>query len=210
MKTGIQTFAIDGMKVELTRVPVRRYDWDHREPREGEPRGQPREQALYEIRIDGEHVGLAYRKHGFGRQWWSIDRLCPQHGHMVGMGEQIVTERGWVDDSKRLWDLGAVARKAAELRREKTYHGRPPKLATEDEINAWVNLYRRREADEERASTARRAQWDREAAKQKRVAEEHRLDVLEGLQSIDERLCGQLSNYEANALRVAIAAYSKA
>ncbi|MFZ3482101.1 hypothetical protein [Sphingomonas sp. 3-13AW] len=210
MKPDLQTFSVDGAQVELTRIPVRRHDWDHRAPREGEPHGHPREQALYEIRIDGQHVGLAYRKHGFGRQWWNIDRLCPQYGHMAGMGRQTVTARGCVEDAKRLWDLAAVAREAVKLRREKTCESKPPKLATEDEIKAWVKLYRRQEAEEERASKERRAQWDREAAEQKRVAEERRLDVLGGLQSIDERFGGQLSNFEANALRVAIAAYAKA
>lgn len=208
MKPDHQTFDVNGARVELTRVPVRRYDWDHREQRDGEPYGHPKEQALYEIRIDGLHVGLAYRRHGFGRQWWNIDRLCPQYSHTAGMGEQTVTSRGWVENDKRLWTLEQVAAEAVKLRREKGWGGKPFKLATEDEIEAFVKLYRRREADEERESKRRRAQWDREAAEKKRQAEENRLEVLEGLQSIDTRLGGQLSNFEANALRTAIQRYA--
>jgi hypothetical protein len=210
VKHDVQTFDVDGTQVEMTRVPVRRYNWDHREPREGEPWGHPKEQALYEIRIDGEHVGLAHRKHGFGRQWWNIDRLCPQYSHTAGMGDQTITARGWVDDSKRLWTLEQVAIFALRFRREKGYHGKPPKLATEDEIKAYVKLVRRREAQEERDQEARRVQWAREAAEQKRQAEERRIEIFEGLQSIDSRFGSQLSNFEANALRVAIASYAKA
>lgn len=208
MKKDVQTFEIDGSTVELTRVPVRRHDWDHRNQRDGEPWGHPMEQALYEIGIDGHHVGLAHRKHGFGRQWWNIDRLCPEHTHMSGLGDQMVTARGWVDEEKRLWTLEAVAREAVRLRRATTYHGKPPILATEDEIKAWVKLYRRRQAEEERETRTKRERWKRDAEEAARLKEEHRLAVLGGLQSIDERFGAQLTNYEANALRIAIAAYA--
>lgn len=207
MKPDVQTFDVEGARVDLTRVPVRRYDWGHVRSSDGETLGHPREQSLYEIRIDGLHVGLAFRKHGFGRQWWNIDRLCPQHTHMSGLGNTLVTVNGHIDDSERLWDLESVARAAVRLRREKTYRGLPPKLATEDEIKAWVKLYRRREADEARQAEARRAQWRREDEERKRAAEDARLDVVGGLQSIDERLGSSLTNYEANALRIAIAYY---
>jgi hypothetical protein len=204
-----QAFEIDGARVEMIRVPVRRHDWDYRQQRAGEPWGHPREQALYEIWIDGEHVGLAHRKHGFGRQHWNIDRLCPQYGHVAGMGDETVTARGWVDSSKRLWDLEAAAGAAVRLRQEKTHHGKPPKLATETEITAWVKLHRGQKAEEARLLEARHEQWKREEAAKKRASEEARLDTLGGLQSIDGRLGGQLTNYEASALRIAIAAYTR-
>lgn len=207
MKQEVRTFSIDGMQVELTRVPVRRYDWDHREQREGEPWGHPKEQALYEIRIDGEHVGLASRPHGFGRQEFQIHRLG-ENFSTWRLGEVLVHGGRSCKNEHRLFDLDQVAMKSVELRKAKHFSNLR-RLPTLGELRMFVAAEKREEARREAESKARREQWDREAAEQKRAAEEHRLEVLGGLQSIDERLGAQLSNYEANALRLAIARYAK-
>lgn len=205
MKPDARTYEIDGAAVTLTRVPIRRYDWDHRRLKEGEPFGHPMEQALYEIAINGELVGRASRSHGFGKQAFTIERLREGEDSWK-LGEPVVWGRGYQAHQDRLYELDQVAAKAAELRKG-VFRGALSRLPTSAEIAKYLAEEKATEAAEKIASEARSAQWARERAEEKRKAEEHRLEVLEGLESIAERLRAQLSNSEANALIIAIERY---
>lgn len=210
MKKDHQTFEVEGKKVELTRIPVRRYNWDHRTSRKpDEPFGHPREQALYEIRIDGELVGLAHRQHGFGKQAWNIDRLCPHLSFTDGLGDETVTRKGKTENSGLLLALDDVAQAAVELRTSAPWGGRPALLSTEKELEDWVVEYHREQEREEAAADKRREEHDAEIAERKRAGEAERQHIREGLQSLDERFSSSMTNHEADALRLAIAAYSK-
>lgn len=191
-------------KVELTRVPIRRYDWDHRgryEP--GHPDcGAPKEQALLEIRIDGDFVALASRPHGWGAQAFSIEALWRAHRH--GWPEEVRYGKGYIPIERQLRTPEQIARKAVELRDETLWGGRR-QLMTEAEIEtasaAHIVEEQRREAQAEED----RKRWAAEREQQRQRAIEHRDEVLAGLRDLDSR--PDLSNLERAALVAAIARY---
>lgn len=195
---------VDGVQVELLRVPVRRYDWAHTEAHRVAG-GHPREQALLEIRMDGKPVGLASRAHGWGAQSWAIDRLEPTDRRGVWLGEERLFGKGYVERNRQLFTPEAIAAKAVELR------GKPGdrwgrNLMTVPELNA---LCAREAADkirrdQEAEENSRR--WAVEAAERKRRAIEHRDEVLAGLHDIEAR--SDLSNLERAAIVAAVARYS--
>jgi hypothetical protein len=199
VKPDVQTFEVDGSTVALTKVPVRRYDWDHRgkfEP--GHPEwGHPREKSLYEIAIDGKKVGWAFRPHGWGRSPWGIDALWGP-GYDYDFGEGTRWNPGHHRDGA-CFELSEVARRAVALRAEQW---RP--LMTEEEMAAERVKIAERKARDKVEEEARREQWAREREERERAEREQRDELTAGLESINERFNGQLSNLEANAVRFAL------
>ncbi len=169
MRWDVQDFRVDEHDVKLTRIPVRRHSFStgtrSRKADSGcaeKPEGDPKERVLYEIRIDGLHVALAYRNHGFGRQPWGIDRLCPQYTHIGILRGLSVLPEGHVSHEDRLWDMDSVARTAVSLRGRKDSGGLA-RLSAENEIHAWVKRYRAEQAREKRESRARHDRWRAES-----------------------------------------------
>lgn len=203
MNSKSETFEIEGMRVDLIRVPVRRYEWST--VLDGQAKeaslGRPKEQALYEVIVDGQLVGRASRPHGWGRQSFHIEDLREPYN-------SVVYGDGYQPEGDRLYTLERVAAEAAKLRREKFYRA-GSRLPTETEWKAYAKAEKRRQERDEAAALERRIQWDREREEAHRLAEEQRMELLGGLQSIDERLGVQLTNYEASALRAAIHAALK-
>jgi len=204
-----ETHEIDGMSVELRRVDVRRYDWDYRHTRkEGEPFGHPKEQALLEIWIDGKFVGRASRAHGFGKQSFTIERLGTEHYRQC-LGHQVVWSDKHGSGKDILYTSADVARKAAELRREKRWGGGTI-LMTEKEVQRALAAEKAEEERREREAEENRVKWAREAAERKQAAEEQRGEVVMGLESIKERHDAlTLSNLEMAALDAAIKRYKE-
>lgn len=205
MKYTTETFEVAGARVDLTRVPVRLAHYSFRNDADGQPIYHPQEQALYEIWVDGQHVGMAARPHGFGRQSFHFERLGKAFSTWQ-LGDLIVYPKGYLPDADRLYSLDQVAQKAAELRTERRW-GSLFVLMTLPALEKHISSERAREKRAEREAQARRQQWDRERAEQERRMQEARRDVAEGLRSINERLRAQLTNFESSALEEAIASF---
>lgn len=204
MKPDVQTFEVDGSTVVLTKAPVRRYDWDHRGKFEqGHPEwGHPREKMLYRIEVDGQEVGLAWKPHGWGKTAWGVDALWDRFGgYEIGLGNPTLHDANH-HDRRTVWDLEGVARLAVKLRSERD--GWSQRLMTVEEIEAHKVEYAERKAREKVEEEARQAQWAREREERDRKEREQRDELTAGLESINERFNGQLSNLEANAVRFAL------
>lgn len=195
------TVEVGERKVELTRVPIRRYDWAHTAAHVAAG-GHPREQALLEIRVDGEFVGRASRPYGWGAQAFSIEGLWRAHRH--GWPEEVRFGRGYVPHENRLFSAAQIARKAVELRDEVMW-GNRRQLMTEAEIKASNVAHAAEERRRDAEAEERRKQWDREREQQRQRAIEHRDEVLMGLRELAAR--EDLTNLERAALTAAIQRY---
>jgi hypothetical protein len=198
VKLTTEVFDIDGRKVEITRVPPRMRSRDIGLG----PEAKPEEQALFELRIDGAFVARVKRLFGKGRQPFKLERLIDGYS-VAGIGERDV----FIPVAQRLYTLENVAAKAVELRNAVTRD--VSSLPTADELQ----VYLKKEADERKIEKAERKERD-EREKDERAAERAAEDaavddLIGGLKSIEERLGSQLTNYEMNALRMAIAKQEK-
>lgn len=197
---------LDGLHIELKRIPVRRYDWDHRgrfEP--GHPEyGQPIDRVNYEIWIDGEHVGYASQGYGFGAQQFMIYRLPNPHGEFsygAGYGTKTYTARN-APHKEWVTTLEQVFPKVAEIRKGDTYHqpGLRPAAVMEAEYQAAL-------IEREREEAARQVERDARAKAQKEKEDRYQAmidETIEGLKSIQERFGDQHSNFEQSALVAAL------
>lgn len=193
---------VDGRKVELTRVPIRRYSWAHTAAHEAAG-GHPMEQALLEIRIDGDFVGRASRSHGWGSQAFKIEALWRAHRH--GWPDEVRYGKVYIPFERELRSPMQIARKAIELRDE-TLCGDRRQLMTEAEIETASAAHIAEEQRREAQAEEDRKRWAIEREQQRQRAIEHRDEVLAGLRDIEART--DLSNLERAAIVAAIARYS--
>ncbi|MCZ7862705.1 hypothetical protein O9X98_15120 [Agrobacterium salinitolerans] len=201
MKFTTEVFDVSGRKVELTRIPVRTDKSIFR----GEESVKPREQALFEIRLDGAFVAHAVRPFGVGKKAFKIERLYK--GYDEDIGDDIAYGNGYLPETDRLLTLESVAEKAVELR-DATRRD-ISSLPTQEELTAYRKARSERRAAEKAESEARDLQRKADRIAEREAEDANFRDVIEGLKSIDERLSGQLNNFEINALRIAIAKYEK-
>ncbi|MCS4088643.1 hypothetical protein [Rhizobium sp. BK176] len=196
VKLTTEVFDIDGRNVEITRIPPRmRTLTIGRDPEE-----KPEEQGLFELRIDGAFVARVKRPFGIGKQPFKLERLIDGYS-VSGIGERDVYMK------ERLYTLESVAVKAVELRNDICRD--VSSLPTTEELR----VYLAKEAEQRRIENAERKTRD-ERDKQERAAERAAGDaalddLIGGLKSIEERLGSELSNYEMNALRMAISKHEK-
>jgi hypothetical protein len=203
MKYTTTSFDVDGMHIELKRVPVRTREYSFRNAPDGTPIMHPEEQALYEIAVDGEACGLASRPHGFGKQNYNIERVGKSFEG--GLREVVVWGRGYIPHEQQVLDLPAVAAKIAVLRRERDLG--IPKLPTRKELAEFLAKHRAEAAAAKKERERRSAEFEREMQERDRAEDETFDLVIDGLASIDERLKPSLTNAEIAALRTAIDEY---
>ena len=200
-KFTTEVFDIVGRRVEITRVPPRTRKTVFR----GDETMKAEEQALFEVRLDGELVALAVRPFGVGKKAFKIERLYK--GYDEDIGDDIAYGNGYLREADRLMTLDRVAEKAVELR--DTIRRDISSLPTRDELAAYRKARAERRAEEKAESDARDVQRKADRIAEKEAEDAHFRDVIDGLKSIDERHGKQLSNLEINALRTAIAKYEK-
>jgi hypothetical protein len=165
---------------------------------------RPLERNLYEIHVNGAHVGFASRGYGVGKQQFVIERL----GYSNISSDRIAHGRGSPYKDEKLFELPEVAQTVAALRSMVDRKTKFPILHTVEEFETFREIEREanRIAEEKRA--AERLQWDAELAAQQAAQKQQRLDTVEGLKSIDERLGTTLTNFEMDALKRAIEHFS--
>ncbi|MDW9481863.1 hypothetical protein GOB57_24755 [Sinorhizobium meliloti] len=202
MKFTTEVFDIAGRKVEITRVPPRMRKSIFR----GDETLKAEEQALFEVRIDGDFVARAVRPFGVGKMAFRIEKLYD--GHDEDLGDNVAYGRGYLPMADRLLTLDRVAAKVVEIRDTSGRHD-ISNLPTVDEYAAHVAARSQRKAAERSNGRARDKQEKLDRIKAREEEDAHFRDVIDGLTSIDERLSGHLNNYEINALRIAIAKYEK-
>ena len=157
-----------------------------------------------EIRIDGEFVGLASRPFGWGKQFYSIERLGADDYR--GLGDVILHGQGYMEESKRLYTLEQVADKAVELRLSLRYGiSRMPTIPV---LEKFLSDREARRKAEEAAASRRMKREDEERARVKAQAARDRADVQEALRGIAENHSAVLSNVEMNAIHEAIKAFA--
>lgn len=201
MKFTTEVFNVSGRKVEITRVPARTEKSTFR----GDESVKPTEQALFEIRLDGEFLARAVRPFGVGKKAFKIERLYK--GYDEDIGDDIAYGNGYLPEADRLLSLERVAEKVVELR--DTFRRDISSLPTLEELAEYRRARAERHAIEKAESDARDVQRRADRVAEKDAEDAHFRDVIDGLKSIDERLGTQLNNFEINALRIAIAKYEK-
>lgn len=201
MKFTTEVFDVSGRKVEITRVPARTEKSTFR----GDESMKPTEQALFEVRLDGEFLARAVRPFGVGKKAFKIERLYK--GYDEDIGDDIAYGNGYLPEADRLLSLERVAEKVVELR--DTIRRDISSLPTLKELAEYRRVRAERHAVEKAESEARDAQRRADRVAEKDAEDAHFRDVIDGLKSIDERLGTQLNNFEINALRIAIAKYEK-
>jgi hypothetical protein len=166
---------------------------------------RPLERNLYEIRVNGAHVGFASRGYGVGKQQFVIERL----GYSDISSNRIAHGRGSPYNDVKLFELQEVAQTAAALRSKVDHKTKLPILHTLEEFEEFraAEAEANRIAEEERAADRRR--WDAELKASQAAEKQKRLDTVDGLKSIDERLGKSLTNFEMDALKRAIEHFSK-
>ncbi|MCV9964350.1 hypothetical protein OIU34_20900 [Pararhizobium sp. BT-229] len=201
MKFTTEVFDISGRKVEITRVPARTQKTVFR----GDESTKAGEQALFEIRLNGEFIARAVRPFGFGKMAYKIERLY--QGYDEDIGDDVAYGNGYLQQADRLLSLERVAEKAVELR--DTIRRDISSLPTREELDVYRSARAERRAAEKAESDAREVQRKADRIAEREAEDAHFRDVIDGLKSIDERLGTQLNNFEINALRIAIAKYEK-
>ena len=201
MKFTTEVFDISGRKIEITRVPARTQKSTFR----GDESVKASEQALFEIRLDGDFVARAVRPFGVGKMAFKIERLY--QGYDEDIGDDIAYGNGYLPEADRLLSLKRVAEKTVELR--DTIRHDISSLPTREELTAYRGARAERRAAEEAESDVRDVQRKADRIAEREAEDAHFRDVIDGLKSIDERLSGHLNNFEINALRIAIAKYEK-
>ena len=204
VKDESHDFEIDGLRVVLTRFPIHRQSLDslYTNRRYGPGRvelGHPGEQRRYEVRVDGDHVGWAVRRFGGGRQ--PYEGLALFEGYMHGMGEHGHPElSGRPRDRHRnaSFELVDIARRFAKWRKDRV-------ALTWNEIVARNRREIAKAEREEREAEASRVADRVKHKRELREREEQRADAVDGLREIDARFGSELTNYQAEALRRAIA-----
>jgi hypothetical protein len=158
------------------------------------------ERNFYEVRVNGVHVGAIHRPFGAGRQPYILERL----GFSDHASEGIAYGRGYPYRDTPLFELQEIAEKAAAFRIEIDRQTKFPILHTVEEFEEYRAI--KREADRlETEERARRSKaLDEEIAAQKATEKQLRLDTVEGLKSISDRLGTTLTNFEMNALKRAV------
>jgi hypothetical protein len=198
VKLTTEVFDIGGRKVEITRVPPRmrtRVTFRDME-------AKPEEQALFELRVDGAFVARVKRPFGKGRQPFKLERLGDGYS-VSGIGEREV----FIPVAQRPYTLEKIAAMAVELRNAVTRG--VSSLPTADELQAYL----KKESDQRRIERAERETRDKREKDKRaadRAAEDAAVnDLIGGLKSIEERIGSELTNYEMNALRMAISKHEK-
>lgn len=206
-KWVVESFVVGDVAVELREVPFRRYDWGHNHDDEGNVILHPKEQKLFEARIDDVLVGRAAKPHGFGRQAYILERVgFDPHEHYVdGLG-YVEFHRAGAREEDKLYTLEAVASRLVEERRKVTgTRGlRVSSLPTEEELRAYkaeVEIAKVAQEEESRISAER---FRRENNERIAREEQERVDTVGGLQEILDAFGPQLSNYQRDALVRAI------
>lgn len=163
---------VDGRTVELERVEIERYDWDHRgNRRPGEPFGHPKHQARLLIWLDGAPVGQAVRPHGWGKQPWGIERLGDQFEYWA-LGRKELWQPGDWRRTDELRTPEDIARKALK------FHGER-RLLPLPEMDAELAKHKAREERRKKEEEERQARWRREREeRQRREAEKAELAKL--------------------------------
>jgi hypothetical protein len=200
------SFEIDSLAVVFDPAPIRRHDWGMTEDKDGNMIGHPMERKRFRILADGEFVGWLTQPHGFGKQPYRITRVGKDTYLEYGAGYPEVFG---FNESRDLWlwDFEAAAAKVAELRGRIRF-GALVQLPTEKELKAHFRDCREEDRrDAEALEERMKAQEEERASEAERAAAE-RNEVLEGLESIDERLASQLTNHELSALRAAIGRFA--
>jgi hypothetical protein len=198
VKLTTEVFDIDDRKVEITRVPPRMRTLSIGRDKEE----KPEEQALFELRIDGEFVARVKRPFGKGKQPFKLERLI--EGYSVsGIGERDV----YIPTRDRPFTLESVAAKAVELRN--AVARKVSSLPTTEELREYLKKEAEQRKAENADSKARDERQKEERAAERAAGDAALDDLIGGLRSIEERLASELSNYEMNALRMTISKHEK-
>jgi hypothetical protein len=202
LKLATEVYEIEGRRVDITRIPARLRKSIFRsvETLKAE------EQALFEVRVDGNFVARVARPFGVGKMAYRIEKLFS--GIDEDLGDNIAYGQGYLPAADRLLTLDRVAAKVVEIRDTIGRH-HISNLPTEEEYAVHAAARSQRKASERAERQALDAQEEVDRKKSREVEDSHFKDVIDGLKSIDERLDGQLNNYEINAIRIAIAKYEK-
>lgn len=206
-KWEVVNLVVDGTAVELREIPFRRLSWGHTYDADGNVIGHPKEQKLYEARLDGAFVALVARPHGFGKQAFLLERVGfePNEYYLEGLGYAEFHGAG-VPEDRKLYTLERVAERLVEERR-KTVISRGAtvsSLPTPDEFREFkAAVTERKRLDEEESERERKRFW-KESNERILREEQSRLDTVGGLEEILQTFGGQLSNYQRDALLRAI------
>lgn len=194
------THLVNGHQVRFCEIPARRQSVSYKNDASGAPIYKPEERARFEVYVDDHFVAYLCLPIVVGKKAaYRIERLGePYQGRF-----QEVTVWGFgVSKAEQLLTLDQAASKVVELRFKRIFD--VSGLPTSEELLAHVeaeNARRKREKEEEAARIEEiRAQHQRE----REEAERERIEKLEGLISICERIGDQLTNLEMSALAAAI------
>lgn len=130
--------------------------------------------------------------------------------HLKALKPLRDAEHGWEHDDHRWSGREEIARAFVAFVAE----GRAPVgRAGVDAFIEGVRKERKRRKEEDEADDARRAveraEFDAQRARKAQEAEDHRLEIVEGLNSILERFGAQHSNFEQSALAAAIEHFNR-
>jgi hypothetical protein len=200
----VKSFAIGGDTVLLTGLAPRTRTNKYRSGGKDFSETRVLERNLYEILVNGAHVGFASRAFGVGKQQYVVERL----GYSDISSDRIAHGRGSPYKDAKLFELEEVAQTAAALRSTVDRKTKFPMLHTIEEFKAFREVEREANRIAEEQEEAERRQRNAEIAAQQAADKQKRLDTVEGLKSIDERLGTTLTNFEMDALKRAIGHFS--
>jgi len=183
-----------------------------------------RQRSLYEVFVDDVKRGYIYFPKGYGGKWHVL-ALRPQQGYSPSYNKQddeaktrfgiahyykhlspgaLNEKEDWGEHARDWEDRNAILRAFPRM----VALGRCPSPAEEIENHEAEKV---KHAERVATDAANKIRWAEERAQQqaaeearKQRAEEERIESLEGLTSIRDRLGAQLSNFEMVALTRAI------